>query len=393
VKKVFYLAILPSILLADSFSVKTFGTLSGVNNDNENFYFRRDTLHKDGSSGDIDYNTDTVLGIQPTYEITDNSAFVLQAIYQKDYHDEYKPSIDWGYYKYSTHDNATFKLGRIRNHFYLNSENLNIGYSTLKIREHIELYGQVPNTGFYGGSVQYSDILGKYFYDFQLSYGKESFVAPIHTLNQNIDIDLKNLYISNLAFGTPEYQLRLTYLNADISAKNPTLDGIFSGLRDEGNDALANKYDLTNRKSTYAGIGLSVDKDDFILTSEYGYRSVPGFYVDMSSFYVTSGYRFDNFIPYLSYAKSKMDQKLTLDTAPTTLSEGGLEKILIAQNVAQSTRTIGFKYFINENIDLKVQYDYIKPIGVKGGAYVRTALDTGENTNLNVLSFAVDFVY
>ncbi|DAB28672.1 MAG TPA: hypothetical protein CFH78_01295, partial [Sulfurimonas sp. UBA10385] len=68
--------------------------------------------------------------------------------------------------------------------------------------------------------------------------------VPIHSLNQKANVDVNNLYAVNLTFGTDALQLRTTYLNADITASNISIDQLFTGLRAFGFNDLANRYEF-----------------------------------------------------------------------------------------------------------------------------------------------------
>ncbi len=388
-----YLFLYPLIFLltilsanASEFDIKAFGTIGAVYNDSDYYIYRKHSLQKDGSSKDLDFKTDTLLGLQVSNYFNDNYSIILQSIIKKDYQDKIKATIDWGYIKYDSQENFIFKVGKIRTPYYKNSDNLNIGYTNLMIREPIEVYGQVPFSSYNGVELIYSNVIDKYFYTIQANYGKENLVVPIHSVNQEVNVELDNLYAFNFTFGTNELQFRTTYLNADISASNDMLDQLFNGLRAFGLNELANRYELKDKNSEYLGFGLFANYNNFIFSSEYGQRKLPSFYGNLHGYYMTLGYSFDDFIPYISYSKSKMDE-VTYE-ANTVSTE--LNYLLSIQNVAQSTKKIGFKYFLNENLDLKFQYEYITPQGDYGGFYIG---DSKESKSLNVYSFALDFIF
>ena len=78
------------------------------------------------------------------------------------------------------------------------------------------------------------------------------------------------------------------------------------------------------------------------------------------------------------------------DNTSINSSSAYLNEIIKIQNTAQSSNTVGFKYHINQNLDFKFEYQRINPKGQYGGFYVS---DTYPNTNSNVYSFVVDFVF
>lgn len=378
--------LLTSSAYSGEFEIKTFGTLGTVYNDNSNYIYRKDIFQKDGSSDDLSYKTDTLIGLQTTLKINEKFSLLLQGIVNNDYNDEVKAKIDWGYLKYDSGENIIVKVGRIRTPYYKNSDNLNVGYSNLMIRESIEVYGQVPFSSYNGIEVIYSNIIDKYFYTLQANYGKEELTVPIHSINQEANVEIDNLYAMNLTFGTTALQARFTYLNADITASSASLEQLFGGLRASGLNELADRYEFKDKKSEYMGVGLFLDYNNILFSTEYGHRRISSFFANIHGYYATLGYSFDKFIPFVTYAKSKMD----VPTYDANTGVAALDTLLRAQNLAQSSKTVGIKYSINENFDLKFQYEHVVPKGDFGSYHLSTLQKPQE---LNVFSFALDFIF
>lgn len=378
--------LLTSSAYSSEFEIKTFGTLGTVYNDNSNYIYRKDIFQKDGSSDDLSYKTDTLIGLQTTLKINEKFSLLLQGIVNNNYNDEVKAKIDWGYLKYDSGENIIVKIGRIRTPYYKNSDNLNVGYSNLMIRESIEVYGQVPFSSYNGIEVIYSNIIDKYFYTLQANYGKEELTVPIHSLHQEANVEIDNLYAMNLTFGTTALQARFTYLNADITASSASLEQLFGGLRASGLNELADRYEFKDKNSEYMGVGLFLDYNNILFSTEYGRRRISSFFANIHGYYATLGYSFDKFIPFVTYAKSKMD----VPTYDANTGVAALDALLRAQNLAQSSKTVGVKYYINENFDLKFQYEHVVPKGDFGSYHLSTLQKPQE---LNVFSFALDFIF
>ena len=379
--------ILKYSLFALEFDIKAFGTLGAVYQDKEEVKYRKDLFAKDGASGDVSLKTDSVFGVQPRVQLSESFSLVAQGIAQNDYEDHLKAKIDWGYLKYDGGKNLVVKLGRIRTPFYRNSENLNIGYSNLMIREAAEVYSQVPFTSYNGAEVAYSDLIDTYFYTFQMNYGEESLTVPIHSLEKKVDVDIEKLFAMNLTVGTEAIQLRSTYMRARISARNTNLDQLFSGLRTAGLESLADQYEFRKRRSEYRGVGLFIDMNNILFMAEYGQRRIGSFYTDTEGAYATLAYNFDTITPFVTLAKSKMNQTTYGANTPSQ----DLNKILESQNMAQRSSVAGVKYVINENVDVKVQYENVVADGDYGGVHLHKHLQNVPE--LHVLSFALDFIY
>ena len=370
-------------LYADDPTLTTFGTLGFVHNNNDNYIYKKEFMQKDGSSGDVDTKTDSLIGLQVSYPLNSAFSFTLQGIGKYDYQDEPEGILDWGYLRFETKENLQFKLGRMRNPFYKNSDNRNIGYSTMMIREPVEIYGQVPFSSYNGGEFIYSGLLDTYFYTLQTGYGKEDVIVPIHTQGYNVDVNLKNLLTTNLTFGTPELQGRITYLQSDITASHPVIDSLFGTIR-ATDPVLADRYEYRNKKSKYLSFGVFGEFDHFFFGSEYGKRKSESFFADIHGFYCMVGYTSDHFSSYVSIASSAMDG-ITKHTNPY------LNEILKTQNLAQKSRTIGAKYTLNKNIDFKIQYEQITPQGFNGSYHLNTLGEAQEK--LDAISVALDFIF
>ena len=373
-------------LFSAEFDIKAFGTLGGVYQDKEEVKYRKDIFAKDGSSGDLNFKTNSVLGTQLRLQLNDSFSLLTQGIVQNNYEDNIQAKIDWGYLKYDGGQNLVIKIGRIRTPYYRNSQNLNIGYSNLMIREPAEVYAQVPFSSYNGVEVAYSNLIDKYFYTLQMNYGEESLLVPIHSLNQAMDVDVERLFAINLTFGTEALQLRATYMRANITASNASIDQLFAGLRKEGFDDVADRYDFHNKTSEYRGLGLFVDIDNLLFMAEYGQRKIGTFYADTEGAYATLAYNFDSITPYITFAGSKMNQTTYGANTPSPK----LNTILQTQNIAQRSKIAGVKYVINEHTDLKVQYENVLTDGDYGSVHLHHLKDVPD---LHVLSFALDFIY
>lgn len=367
--------------------LKFFGTLGGVYNDNNKYIFTKGPHSKDGSSENINQYIDSILGTQATYIFNDNISLISQAIIKKDDFGDIKPSIDWGYLKYDSNENFIFKIGRIKLPYYKNSNNNNIGYSKLMIREPIEVYGQMPFDIYNGIEFIYSNIISKYFYTIQGSYGQEKFDIPIQTLNEVFNNEIKDLKAINFTFGNDIVEARASYLHGKISSSSSTIDNLFLGLKQANLNDLANTYEMKDKNAEYFGLGLFLDYKNFIFSSEYGKRKVDSFYLGTSGFYTTFGYRVGSLIPYFTYAKVKMDKNTNINSLSNDLNY-----LIAIQNVAQDSKTLGFKYHINQNLDFKFEYQRIRPKGLNGGFNLNPT-GSYENSNSNIYSFAIDFVF
>jgi len=219
-------------------------------------------------------------------------------------------------------------------------------------------------------------------------------------------------------------------------------------------DSLHDQYAADKAKGEFLGFGIIVDPGTWLLQSEYTIRKTESFLADSRGWYITGGYRFGKFMPYVSVSELKVTSPLTaeglvdqnainaLATAGTNCRQtasaaaaaacmapfgvvnslsGGVNKSVEGTSYGQKNVSLGVRWDFLKTAALKFQWDRIDTSDYPRGTmqnYVHTNATTGEvstqtlgttfsdlgtgqtletsfdrNKPVNVFSLAVDFVF
>ena len=395
-KKLLLLSLLTSTLFSYDFSISGFGTLSGIYNDNDKAHYRKVTIREDGSKRDLYYKTDSLLGLQTSLYLDEKNSFNIQGLFQENAYSDMKPLIDWANYKYQSDENYHIKLGRIRLPIYKNSDNLNVGFSNTMIREPIEVYGGVPIYAYDGVEFLYSGLYNDYLYTIQLGYGEETLKAPFN--NGEIKFEFNNLMILNLEFGTNALYFKATYMQVTTYTDNKLINSMYDTLRFTKHPTLvnvANRYDSNNKKVHYYSLGAFSEYENFTFELEYAERKSDTITRSLEAHRAFLGYTLNDLTLYTSYSKSKMNDSANLGVNPVPALDpiwNGIERLLINRDLSQRTNSLGLKYYISDNVDLKVQYDSVNIKSQQAGFHKSVSSNVNAKY-MNVISFALDFVF
>ena len=127
-----------------------------------------------------------------------------------------------------------------------------------------------------------------------------------------------------------------------------------------------------------------------------------GFLSDVTAWYVSAGYRYGDFTPYVSYGSHKghIKNEPGIDTtgaAPLAAGAAGLNAGINSTMAAftparQTTTTLGLRWEAMKNIAVKAQYDSIST-GDNSAGRLKTFTGLTPATRVNLVSLAVDFVF
>ena len=150
------------------------------------------------------------------------------------------------------------------------------------------------------------------------------------------------------------------------------LDPLFDAFRQFGPQglALADKYDLDNKLAQAITAGAMYDPGKWFATGEWGKRNLHSAYGESTAWYLSGGYRLARFTPYLTYAAVKAnsntsDPGLNVSAlppyfaGPATGLNAGLNELL-GETAEQNTISVGSRWDVMKNVDLKLQYDHTR---------------------------------
>jgi predicted porin len=199
-----------------------------------------------------------------------------------------------------------------------------------------------------------------------------------------------------------------TTLHVNYHQTNMTVDAykpLFDGFRQFGPEgiAIADKYDIANKRFRFIGLGASYDPGDWFLMGEWGSTNIEAVIGKRSAWYVSGGYRLGKFTPYLTYAQAKTDSNtadpgLNVAALPPYLAgsaaslNAGLSALLRMIPV-QKTISVGTRWDFMKNTDLKLQFDHIQLGAGMPGTLTELQPGFQMGGKVNVFSATIDFVF
>jgi hypothetical protein len=377
-----------------AFKFSGFGTLAAVHSSEKNadFVSLLGQPNGPGYTHSVDFGADSKLGVQLDTRFSESFSAMVQVISEHRYDNTYTPYVNLAFLKYQVTPDLTLRAGRIPFAAYLISDYQKVGYAQPWVRPPSEVY-QVSTISYMDGG----DVL------WQHSFGSLALSGMAFTGSASKKLAFRGdegklSYKSSLGGSISAHQgsatYRVFYLETKMTTDVASLDGPtgpFALLRTlpaayGGNPALADQYQLKDKRATYLSAGFSYDPGDWFLMTEI---TKIGGEVDMSlpttSGYLSGGIRIEAWTPYLTVAKKKADV--------TTNANPIINAILQGSIAGQSSVSAGLRWDFRKNMDLKLQVDRVTNDTNSSGLLVnpQPAFKKGESYNL--ISASLDFVF
>jgi len=385
---------------ASMFSFSGFGTLGLVHSSEDEADFTANPLRPNGAgytrpwSPDIDSR----VGAQVIARFTPQFSAMLQVIAEQNDDNTFTPHVEWANITYEPTPEFSVRVGRIVLPTFLLSDSRKVGYANPWVRPPLEVYSLSPIFNSDGADASYKMHLGEVINTLVGTFGKTDFAVP-----PSGNFDTKNLWV---IADTVEYGALTVHFAYETSSYNyDTLDPLFNAFRQFGlqGAALADRYDLDNKRAQVITAGAMYDPGCWFLTGEWGKRNLHSAYGASTAWYLSTGYRVAKFTPYLNYAKVKADTNTSdpgLDvsglppylTATATGLNAALNAILAA-NGAQNTISVGSRWDVMKSVDLKLQYDHIDLGRGSDGLLINVQPGFRSGGAVDLLSISVDFVW
>lgn len=382
------------------FSLSAFGTLGAVHSSEERADYTASPLSPNGAGFTHDWtpDIDSRLGAQVIAHFTAQLSAMLQVISEQNYDKTFRPHVEWANITYQPTPEFSLRLGRIVLPTFLLSDSRKVGYANTWVRPPVEVYGLSPIFDSDGAEVSYKIHLGEVVNTVAGTYGQTGFGYPS---GGRFKVKRLRAIADTLEYGPAT--LHIAYQASSFTYD--TLDPLFDAFRQFGAQgvALADKYNLDHKLAEVITAGTLYDPGNWFVTGEWGQRKLHSAGGDASAWYVSGGYRLKKFTPYLTYARSKADSNtsdpgLSLSGLPPNLAgaAAGLNATLNAILETfpdQKTISLGSRWDVMKNVDLKVQYDHIDLGAGSAGTLINVQPDFQRGGSVNVASIAIDFVW
>ncbi|WP_189406813.1 hypothetical protein [Alteromonas halophila] len=360
--------------------------------------FRSRVALPTGAGENWSFENDSKIGTQLSYAPSDTFSATIQALAELNSDDTYSPSIEWAYLTYRPRENLKFRLGRTVFPTFTASDYSNVDFAFLPVRMPHDVYSLVPFPGLDGIDVIFNTDAGKTYLTIQALAGQR-------------DFNIYNNGIERTAYELKDsYGLRFSWRSGEWSGGAGYLQGT---MRVDAPDVLALADALSSVAGTYPEFGVLADEisnvGKLIIRSvdvHYtGYRfSFSAEYVqrrwninmnvsDTDAYYILGGYNFGKWTPYAFYSDSQNKSELPLSGYPAAGPLAPLTATLTSLfgpiATDGSTRCIGLRYDILENLAIKTQFERIEP----GGSLYLQKNGQPVPQHINLYSVALSFVY
>ena len=373
-----------------SWAFSGFGTVGYVKTDTDiGLYAGPGQEFGAGKEGSL--AVDSKIGAQINAKANNVFSGTVQAISQRNGNGNFKPAIEWAFVKAQVTPGLSLRAGRIGAPLFAVSDFRSIGYSNLWLRTPLDVYAQVPFSHFDGADAIYQDTVGSTTLTAQVFGGKSdthSSGVTVH-VKQEVGINVTAEFDNGLT-------LRVGRVQGKLNIDTASVNGLLAIIRSTPFASVADQMDAHDKDASFTGFGIAYDQGNWVANAEYTKRKTSSYVSDTTGWEATLGYRVGKFTPYATVSQLKRDSSNVDNTIPTAVPQlaplaAGVDTVLFRQNIAEKTDSIGVRWDAWKNIDIKAQYDRVKP--GQGAVGVFNRVTTPLPSSVNVYSVAVDFVF
>jgi predicted porin len=280
---------------------------------------------------------------------------------------------------------------------FLLSENRKVGYTFPWVRPPLEVYRLLPVTVSDGLDASYRAYRGEMAHTLQANAGRSRPDLP-----NNGTAEANRSWGVTYTIEEGPLTIRATYKSTNLTI--PSLAPLFGAFRQFGPQgaAIADKYDSDDKLLVNYGIGASYDPGAWFVMSEWNHVDPHSFQGKRIAWYVSGGYRFGKFTPFVNYASSRAgnlsDPGLSLTGLPPAQAAqaAGLNAALnslLRNRTVQDTVAVGVRWDFMKDVDLKLQFNRTQVGEGSNGVFSNIQPGFRTGARVNVFSAAVDFVF
>ena len=296
------------------------------------------------SEEDFTFKADSLYALQVRGDLDDGLSATAQIVAKGS--NDFDAEFEWAFISYEINDEWRISAGKTRAPLYMYSDFLDVGYAYHWISPPWAVY-DLPFNTLEGFNVEYLTDIGDWTSRLTLVAGATD--GPLDIGGGPSTIRLRNAVGGAWSMNYDWLTLRGVLVTAKTSLDNAsvtelttsldTFNVLFSAGEDEvianltaagapgGTfEALVGRMptvDLSqyadevlwqDDRGNYAGLALSIDLEQFIFVAEYTYVEVEdAFLADLTSYYLSAGWRLGNWLTHLTYGVNEDDAKSTTD--------------------------------------------------------------------------------
>ncbi|GAB57751.1 porin [Rheinheimera nanhaiensis] len=308
-----------------------------------------------GYDDDLDFKNESLFAVQVMSDLGEKLSVTAQLMGRG--REDFNAEFEWAFLSYQLSDNLQLNAGRLRTPFYKYSDFKDVGYAYDWARVPEAVYN-LDFDNIEGVSLYHTTTLGSLDSSLQLIAGSFDGDAVVTGLTVQAKID--QVLGAAWELSRDGISARLAYLRGDTSLSNPDIDALTGILTASGLGAVARAIDVNEESSTFLGLALTLDKNDWVAVAEITRTEVDDSLIaEQNGYYVSLGHRFDSLTPYVSYEKRDNDAKrdiiaLLPQGVPAQLALGVTQAVERFE-VKRDAWNLGLRYDFHPSAAFKAQ--------------------------------------
>jgi hypothetical protein len=255
-----------------------------------------------GYDNSVNFNKQSLLGLQADYMFTDSFSLTGQVV---GYTDKQRNSgLEWLYLTYRPNNALQLKIGRQRIPFFNYSDSLDVGFAYPWLTLPQQFYDTAFFSTFDGVLANYEFTINDWVINYEGYWGR--FDDKIYLASQEIDTQVIGLFGVNTSVGYKNFTMRVSYNEGDVNIEQAEARQFSQLLRQFGFTENADWLDANGLIQFYQ-LSANYENLDYFVRSEMAKMVGDGGLVaDIDSFYISAGYNFYPYTVYISYGKKDL---------------------------------------------------------------------------------------
>lgn len=285
---------------------------------------------------EIDFRGLSNAGIQIDAQINDRLSATFQLLGQGA--TQFEMDYEWAYISYQATDSVKLRGGKLVLPLYMHSQYKNVGYALPWISVPTEVYGSAAANTYEGVDVTYQFSTGNVSHSLNAFYG-----GLTVELRSGGEVYLDELRGVNLSSRLGNLS---TWLSVNRNNYTTTVAATYG----------AAAYDLDDDLSDFYSIGAQYDNGQLLLMFEANRYEVPkDYYPDFETGYVTAGWRFGKYLPYVTWATADSEGWDDIETTGVPFDLETKQFLYTRQAKVQKSWTFGVRADVTDNLALKAE--------------------------------------
>lgn len=340
------------------FAVSGFGTVGMTHNSSALGDYVSDVFQANGAgyTRRSAFGVDSKAAMQLDAKVTDQLSAVLQVVSRSRVNTAFLPRVEWANVKYAITPELSVRVGRVAMPTFMNSETRLVGYANPWIRPPIETYSLRSTTNSDGVDGAWRHAFGSVNNTVQAWYGKMEVASVGSTGGVSNGVRAEKIIgiADSAEIGSLTVRAAVTKIDFRLNGAAGTF--IYSP---------ANVYSA----------GFNYDPGTYFVLGELTKSDFGTVQRAQKAGYLTGGYRFNKFTPYITYSKVDVDDDQTRLSLRAQHSVAG-----------------GLRWDFRKDFALKVQLDKVQLEPLSNGFFTNAKAGMA-GSSAKVLSATVDFVF